>query len=375
MSRAERLKQAREDLGASIEELASWSGLAAEEIAAIEGGGPMSSPAFEALCRGLAISPHDVLSGPDTDPHRSVAWFRTQLATGEAEPAKVAAADLRLLKTAGAVGAVLGFLCNLLGEKPRILGMRRLVPLDDREEPYRQGYLLGAAARHSLDPSPLPIPAFQTYLEGLGVHIVIVPFANSAIEGASLWQQDGLPLILLNESSKRVQYSLSRRAILAHELCHLLHDGGEAEALARLTFRSKPGSHGDRVEQRARGFAPAFLAPPNQVRRWWRKDRFASHKTPQERVLALAREWGLSYEGAVFHATNCHLIKSTLASELTANPPRGESRFAARFEANLPEEMPEVSPFFRGLARRLVDRAAMAYLISEGRKRELFAWR
>lgn len=375
-TRGEKIRQAREELGATLEELAAWSGLPAETIAAIEAGQPFSATTFEALCRGLAINPHDILSGPDRDPHRSIAWFRTQIAADAAAATKpLAAADLRLLKTAAAVGSALGFLCELLGEKPRILSMRKLVPLDSREEPFWQGYLLGSAARLELEAKPGPIPSLRAYLEGLGVHIVEVPFSNRNIEGASLWPVDGLPIILLNQQSKRVQYSLSRRAILAHELCHLLHDGGEAEALARLTLKAGPAGYTDQVEQRARGFAPAFLAPISLVRKWWRKKATAALLTPKELALKLAGDWGLSYEGAVFHAANCHLIKKTLIADLMAHPPRGENRIAQRFEVETEPDPPEISPFFRGLARKLVERAALGLLISEGRKRELLAWR
>lgn len=375
-TRGEKIRQAREELGASVEELASWSGLAAETIGAIEAGEPFSSTTFEAICRGLAINPHEILSGPDNDPHRSVAWFRSQIAADAAAAAKpLAAADLRLLKTAAAVGSALGYLCDLLGEKPRIRSMRKLIPLDPREEPFWQGYLLGSAARLGLEDKPGPIPSLRFYLEGLGVHIVEVPFSNRDIEGASLWPVDGLPIILLNEQSKRVQYSLSRRAILAHELCHLLHDGGEAEALARLTIRAGRAGYTDQVEQRARGFAPAFLAPISLVRKWWRKKATTTSITPKELALKLAGDWGLSYEGAVFHAANCHLIKKAHIADLMANPPRGENRIAQRFEVMAESDPPEISPFFRGLAGKLVERAAVALLISEGRKRELLAWR
>ena len=86
---------------------------------------------------------------------------------------------------------------------------------------------------------------------------------------------------------------LSRRAALAHELCHLLHDGGHRE----LTMVSRLDEQRQRGEQRANGFAPSFLAP-----KAWASKVDASD--PEKIALELGERWGLSFGGAVWHAKN-----------------------------------------------------------------------
>src|SRR5208337_1305216 len=102
------------------------------------------------------------------------------------------------------------------------------------------------------------------------------------------------------KSSSRVKYPLSRRAILAHEMCHLLYDGGERD----LTIVSREeGLDASGTERRANGFAPNFLAPKDWVR--------SNGKNAKAIVTELAEQWGLSLEGAAWHAKNLGLIQES----------------------------------------------------------------
>src|SRR5207245_3855952 len=122
-------------------------------------------------------------------------------------------------------------------------------------------------------------------LEVFGVDVALVSVDARRMESARLLEPGSAPVILLNKNSSRVLYPLSRRAILAHELCHLLHDGGERE-LAIIS--REEGLDNSGIEKRANGFAPNFLAPKEWV----------SVKSSESRsiVLELAETWGLSFE-------------------------------------------------------------------------------
>src|SRR5207249_5663828 len=110
-----------------------------------------------------------------------------------------------------------------------VIESRRPIAVLAYPEPWTQGYELAFAARQRLVPTQVPLDSVQRTLEDLGVHVALVSFDAHGLEAASLLEPGSAPVILLNKDSTRVRYPLSRRAILAHELCHLLHDGGERE--------------------------------------------------------------------------------------------------------------------------------------------------
>ncbi len=361
------LKLLREELGASTEQIASWSDISTERIAGIEALGKPSIYEFERICHALGLEPSQVLEESAPDPRRSVAWFRSEVGQ------RLDAADLRLLRTVSEVSENLFFLQQRLGEVSPLRQLRRLQPPSVDQRPWEQGYLLGEDARSKLENPVHPIPDLGTLLNRQGVYIVFAEFSSSRIEAASLWQSNSVPTILLNRKAGKVQYSLARRAVLGHELCHLLHDGGEAEAMARVTFEEGDG-YQQQVEQRARAFSPAFLAPRKQAKAWWKRQGQA--RDLAERILRFAKYWGLSYEGAIWHAKNCRLIAEDVARELNRQESLSETLVTADFESPLPPEIDSPAGLLvQGWAAKLVDRAWNSGVITEGRREELLAWR
>jgi Zn-dependent peptidase ImmA (M78 family) len=221
----------------------------------------------------------------------------------------------------------------------------------------------------------------ERWLSELPVHVARVRFSTDDLEGASVWESGATPVILLNERAGRVTYSLSRRAILAHELCHLLHDGGDADIATRVSSSEGRGNYEEAVEQRARGFAPAFLAPRDQLRSWAGEARLP--RDPRGFVAEVARHWGLSYEGAIWHAKNTGLIEPNVAAALSAErvlPDLPTDDFEGE-EIGFPPSMlnpdlpDESSQLMDGWATRAVVEALESSAISLGRAKELLAWR
>jgi len=246
---------------------------------------------------------------------------------------------------------------------------------------WNQGYELGEAARDNMGIAAGPIANVEMTMNRLGIHVAYVSFSSVNIEGASLWETGSIPVILLNKKSSRVKYSLSRRAIIAHELCHLLHDGGEAKVATLVTSSEGTGNYNDRIEQRARAFAPAFLAPRAQVRDWERTVSLL--RNAKKRVEELAKYWGLSFEGVAWHAKNCDLIDPPNADKIakTFDPPELPSDEFESGASGFPpsminQELPkEASPFMDGWATKVIVDALEASVISLGRAKELFLWR
>jgi Zn-dependent peptidase ImmA (M78 family) len=338
----------------------------------------LSSTDFELICQGLAISPAALLAGESDSPTRGAARFRSSLQdSGMFEPH-----DLRLVAAASEVGRMLGDLLVLQNKGgPSFDAYRNVRGLSERLDPWEDGYDMGEAARELLGPPPGPIFHLERAMNHVGIHIARVEFRTLGIEGASVWESGAVPVILLNNRARRVTYSLSRRAILAHELCHLLHDGGEAQIATRATSSENTGNYAEAVEQRARGFAPAYLAPRRHVREW--ANTVGLPEAPVDLVNELAAHWGLSFEGAIWHAKNCELISPEIADDLAAmdNKP---SLPAERFDAEdggasllraHPELQENPTPLMKGWATKLVLEALEESVISLGRAKELLAWR
>jgi Zn-dependent peptidase ImmA (M78 family) len=369
----QRIRQRREAFGASIGDMAEWATLPAERWQAIESGESLSVAELGQVARALAIDPGTFLRGEERNVRRSVARFRQ---AANSIPG-MGTLESRTLALAAELGRIGGGLYRLLGRPLPLSEMRKTEPVGNTDEPWKQGYRLGAAARRSLKIPVGPIVDLQTMLEGLGIHVATLAFSEPFVDAASLMEDGAMPIILLNQSSPRVELSLPRRATMAHELCHLLHDAGEQNLETRLSGENFVRDDG--VERRARAFAPAFLAPRDEVQHWFRSGSRQHYSRPQSRVLALAKRWGLSWEGAVRHAKNCRLIQSATASRLVEESVHSEWR--TEFEpgevhrSNLPTiDDIEISPLCRGHLADLVMEAYEAGAISRGRAREISTW-
>jgi Zn-dependent peptidase ImmA (M78 family) len=371
------LRERRGAFRAGLQEAAQWCGEASDWLEDKEAQKDISATDFERICRGLAISPTALLHGDGNTPTRSVARFRSALE----DSSILTPTDLRLLATASEIGRTLAGIQIARGKKPLFDQYRDIQRPSQRLQPWEDGYDLGEAARTRLIPLDGPISEFEIALTQLGVHIARTQFSNVSIEAASIWESGAIPLILLNTGATRVKYSLSRRAILAHELCHLLHDGGESEIATRVTCAMGACNWQESVERRARGFAPAFLAPRRQVREW--ANSTSLPKDPAGLIYHLAAYWGLSFEGAIWHAKNCALIQSDTAEDLAANGiqpvmPMDEfeiEKIDPLVLSDYPELQENLAPLMEGLAAKVVVEALEESVISFGRAKELLGWR
>jgi len=307
------------EMTATREQVAQWSGLPEARVTQIEAGDSMAAWEFEELTRGLAVDSGALTRGGARSPRRSLARFRT--AAGQIS---LEAADLRLLALAAEAGRIGGFLARDLSVPIRLEDARRAHPVQEDTPPWKQGYLLGEAARRRLVPTSGPVPELERVLGELGIHVARVTFQADELEAASFWEHGAMPVILVNRSSSAARSSLSRRALLAHELCHLLHDSGEQDLTTQVTWSEGAAGWNEDVEQRARAFAPAFLAPRDEVGHWFRAGEGRSIRKPEGKVKALAKRWGFSLKGAVWHAKNCQIIKQSTAEHLVVDLSRAE---------------------------------------------------
>jgi transcriptional regulator with XRE-family HTH domain/Zn-dependent peptidase ImmA (M78 family) len=356
------IRELRTEYGFSLDEVARLAALARERLERIEAGEPPTVRELAVIGNAFAVDPAALHSGRVTQSRRTVARFRAP--TGVTE---LSGHDARLLALAAECGRIGAALARMLGRALPITAAREIRGINARPPAWKQGYTLGSAARQQLAPDHQALASVQGWMESVGVHVAMVEFESVDVEAASVFEPGAMPVVLLDARADRVKNPLSRRAILGHELCHLLHDGGERD----LTIVSR--DHDDSsFEQRANGFAPSFLAPGE-----WVKVRECQ---PEKLAVAIAETWGLTYEGAVWHAKNLRKIDAATADRLIhGRRPRVRAR---DFEPALPRTPPaqfeidaEAGPLTEGLLSELAIQAFVDGHISRGRAREVLALR
>lgn len=359
------IRKRRESFGLSTTQVAQLARLTPARLDAIEAGELLTTWELAAVAGALATDPVRLRAGTaDDDIYRSAVRFR-----GAQGGESLSPMDVRLLARTAEVGRMVAWLRTLLQEPvSRLADMRQVQGVDGRKMPWEQGYALGEAARLRLAPGGQRLESVQQLLEEAGVHIALVDFESREIEAASLFEPDAAPVILLNAKADRIHYSLARRAILAHELCHLLHDGGQRNLLTQVSKESDSSP----TEQRANGFAPSFLAP----RKWVSRNPSGEHLGV---VLKLAEDWGLSFEGAAWHAKNLKLMPAGVTETFQRMPDK--PRINTPVEPDLARTSPglydidfEPSPLTRGLLAELALRAAARGLITRPRAAEILVF-
>lgn len=340
-------------------------------------GAPLGVVVVHALGDALAFDPGALLRGePLGDPRRLPGWFRSH---DPADDLAVSPKDARLFARAAELGEVGDFLWQALERgRPLFNDLRLPKPLGASDDPWREGYELGERARINSGTAHGPMQSVQATVEELGVHVALVEFDSTTREAVSIYRSGAMPVVLLNTNTSRVRHSRSRRAVIGHELCHLLHDAGERPLLDRDNTTPPLGED---VERRANAFAPAFLAPPTWVRE--RTKPVEDDDDQVRRLVAeLAATWGFTGMGAVWHAKNCELISAQTAERLAHDPSVASlapsnhdfERERSRRWHTSDFDLLEVTSFCAGLIGDLALDAADKGVITSNRAREILSW-
>jgi Zn-dependent peptidase ImmA (M78 family) len=183
---------------------------------------------------------------------------------------------------------------TVLAEKPQ--------PLCAGESPWTDGYRLAqewrakAGIRHKRGGAV----DVEEHLERLGVTFSDIELDDAATAGLAVQPTQGAPYIFVNRRNPRCEFPSGKRFILAHELCHLLHDRAHGRDLAMI---SGPWAPRD-LEKRANAFAAALLMPPEFLK----KALHSGDDLGYEGLLALAKRLHVSTDALAHHLANCGLI-------------------------------------------------------------------
>ncbi|MCK6504163.1 ImmA/IrrE family metallo-endopeptidase [Myxococcota bacterium] len=186
---------------------------------------------------------------------------------------------------------------------------------------------LAKAVRRRLGREVGPLRIYDDLLDPLGVTVLwaVLPGEIDAI--AMAHEQVGA-VIVANVAGRHMVTAFGRRMALAHEVCHILFDRPRMAKFARACvmdiqedsarfagLRGQDVEEFEEVERRARAFAAALLAPPEEVRALW-ADHAALSMT--DRVKLVSERFGISVSATRAHLHNLDLLSMGEAVGRTA---------------------------------------------------------
>ncbi len=192
--------------------------------------------------------------------------------------------------------------------------------------PFHQGEAAARFVREWLEiGADAPVRVFEI-AACLGVSVRHAAAEPPTLDGLAIWGRRHGPGVFLNESSRRilrgdskdVTASYGARVTLAHELCHLLLDGGHAlSAIEVLKARMPAG-----VEQRAKSFAGELLLPTEIAGDLWQEADRPSNRTELDALVqALVERYQVTRSVAAWkveHAARSYNIDLSVALDAVA---------------------------------------------------------
>jgi Zn-dependent peptidase ImmA (M78 family) len=201
--------------------------------------------------------------------------------------------------------------------------------LSTGESPWSDGYRLAQewSAKAGIRHTHNGVVDVEAHLEKLGVTVANIELDDPQTAGLAVQPRQGAPHIFVNRRNPRCEYPSGRRFILAHELCHLLHDRAHGRSLAMI---SGPWAPKD-LEKRANAFAAALLMPSALLK----KGLPAGDDLDYQSLLVLAKRLHVSTDALAHHLANCGLIseptRDVLLDQLVNRPTVGNpTRWASR---------------------------------------------
>lgn len=133
-------------------------------------------------------------------------------------------------------------------------------PLDDAQNTAR-GVQLASELRERLAiAADVPLVGkldLEGLVQALGVTVRDIVLADTHVEGVAIAGRGLTPTMAINRQGRFAHSRWGRRMTIAHELCHLLHDGGRK---SRVAMVSNPWAALE-LERSANAFAITLLAP------------------------------------------------------------------------------------------------------------------
>jgi hypothetical protein len=196
------------------------------------------------------------------------------------------------------------------------------------DAPFIQGESAARFVREQLGIAEDRKVEIFTVAADLGVAVRHAQAEPTTLDGLAIWGGRHGPGVFLNESSRRILHrrgprgdvktSEGARVTLAHELCHLLLDGGHALSAIEVLKARMPAS----VEPRAKSFAGEFLLPSRAAAAaWFEAGRPLGRADVEAVVVDLTKRFGVTrsvaawklQHGAAVHDVDLAAILDSIA--------------------------------------------------------------
>jgi Zn-dependent peptidase ImmA (M78 family) len=151
----------------------------------------------------------------------------------------------------------------------------------------------------------------EGHLAELGVRVANIELSDAATAGLAVQPEGGSPHVFVNKRNPKCQFPSGRRFVLAHELCHLLHDRAQGQSLAMISGPWAPRE----LEQRANAFAAALLIPPDLLRKAF---AVSEKQFTFDLLLGLAKRLKVSTDALAHHLENMGLMDEATRDGLLA---------------------------------------------------------
>ncbi len=331
------LYRRRKDLGLSVESVAGAAGVNADLVRQAEQqASRLPTRDLETVAFVLGLDERLLAFDEIGCADRPLAFrLKTLQQPAATDSPSISAGTALVFAEAASVIRVQWMLMNWLGQSDAEITFQPSTDYGSQQNPaWRVGYYLAEKTRAQLELENCePIPSMRDLVEkDLGIPVVQAQLQPS-IAGATITTKgvDGSDVrgFVLNTLGENTNVWV-RRATLAHELGHILHD--PTQELKRLRIDSYLGTlanpedpNPDYVEQRANAFAIAFLAPPKSVR--------DMTPTPMEArdVGEVMQTFGISYTAARYHVFNAHYREDSLPEQTELPGPSEDWRSAEDF--------------------------------------------
>jgi transcriptional regulator with XRE-family HTH domain len=297
---ARTLKEQRERLEVSIEQVARAAGLSSVEVQNAEQRGTITPiRKLRRLAQTLGLDDDRIGAVPSAEADQDLA---VRLRTLRKRGQQIHLSATLVLKLAEAAWTITRErkLAGLLGIKPSILSS---FEADDDygrygKPPWQKGYELAAETRRRLNIDPVSsIRSVRTVIEEIGIPLIQEEMGQT-FAGATIENRGERGLVVNTEGGNRNVWV--RRVTLCHELAHLLWDPGTR--LHRLhvdRYDELTGPNNAPIEARANAFSIAFLAPPEAVLQIVKLDASVAQK-----VSEVMSRFGIAATAAKYHVAN-----------------------------------------------------------------------
>jgi len=291
--RPEQLRRARESLGLGLDEAARRASVEAAELEGWEAGlgGPDDEQLWnlaEAYGRPVAYFFTETRDVPGRQDFRVQAVLKRELLDPEGQ--KLVVAEFEEL-------------CRAQSALEAVLGRRETPPIELIRAQARQIGVPEQLARFVRERWGLgsePIRDLRGLLDRSGVKVFVVAVPGEGLSGTSWWHPAYGPAMLVN----RLEIEQRRVFSMAHELAHLLIDGGHVLCgylnleVAEETFANQ--------------FAASLLMPEDDVRRFVEplreSEELGGWDTPDSALDKVARRYKTSREAVAWRLEHLRLL-------------------------------------------------------------------